>query len=226
MPDKTYEYEGDGPAKPHKDVEITDLRHKRELEEEEGEREEKSPGKPDKPARSKEPDEEKREEGKREPEKPAEKPAPPAEEKPAAAAPPPLELDQEAEIEEEIGRPDSGEHHHAPGEEEMAAAEMEQLRMIFGAGLSAYLHSQLGLLLNFAMINLGRAPNPATGIVSTDLDKARLAIDLMEFVVNRIQNELPAEERAGAVKIIGELKYVYMQLVTNAGPAPSGEPLA
>ena len=56
---------------------------------------------------------------------------------------------------------------------------------------------------------------------------ARLAIDLMGLIVSRIQNELPAEERAGADKIIGELKYVYMQLVTNAGPAPAGgEPVA
>jgi hypothetical protein len=205
MAEKNYEYEADRPDEDKHEVVISDLRHTRSLEEIEK--------MPEPPA-----------------EKPAEAPAPAAEappEKPAPAAPPaPEAVASAAEIEEEIGRPEAEHQHAHEGQmsEEEAAFEMEQLRMIFGAGLTAYLHNQLGMLLNFSMIHLGRAPNPATGIVSTDLDKARIAIDTMEFIVSRIQAELPPDERAGAIKLIGELKYVYMQMVSAGSVIPPGTP--
>jgi hypothetical protein len=97
--------------------------------------------------------------------------------------------------------------------------EAMQLRMLFEAGLPAYLHSQLQLILNFAMIYLGRHPNPATGLVSTDLDKARLAIDLFDFIVKRTQDELPEQDRAGLGNLISSLKMEYAQ-AASSGPPP------
>lgn len=97
--------------------------------------------------------------------------------------------------------------------------EAMQLRMLFDAGLPAYLHSQLQLILNFAMIYLGRHPNPATGLVSTDLDKARLAIDLFDFIVKRTQDELPEPDRAGLGNLITSLKMEYAQ-AASSGPLP------
>jgi hypothetical protein len=98
---------------------------------------------------------------------------------------------------------------------------MEQLKMIFGMGLDGYLQSQLGLLLNFAIISLGRAPNPATGLVSTELDKAKLAIDLLEFIYARIKSGLPEQAQAELTQITGDLKYSFMQAAASGpGPAP------
>jgi hypothetical protein len=107
-------------------------------------------------------------------------------------------------------------------EEAYAAAEMEHLRLLFGAGLITYLRSQLGLLLNFALIGLGRAPNPATGLVSTELDKAKLAIDVLEFTALRLKGQLPANEEQELAQILAELKYTFLQLASSAPVPPSG----
>jgi len=145
---------------------------------------------------------------------------PAAEPQPAPSEPPaPEPVDVEPEVEQEIGHPE--EARRASPDEQAAALEFEQLKMLFGAGLAAYLHSQVGLLLNFAMIALGRAANPATGLVAVDLEKAKLSIDMIEFIAGRIQADLPAEEKAVIAQYVGELKYLYVQ-ATQAGPPPPG----
>ncbi len=114
-----------------------------------------------------------------------------------------------------------------PGEEEMTpqqAAEMEQIKLIFGAGIKTYLGGQLGIFVNFALVYLGRAPNPATGLVATNLEDARLAIDLLEVVVNGLKADFPEEEAANVANILNELKYTYMQ--ASQGTAPPTEPTA
>jgi hypothetical protein len=163
-------------------------------------------------------------------EEPAAPPAPaPAPEPPAASLPPAppagvVEFAKPATSEPAPAEP-ATEPAPEPGEEEMdedayAAAEMQHLRMLFGAGLVNYLRSQLGLLLNFAIIYLGRAPNPATGLVGTELDKAKLAIDLLEFTAARLKGQFPANEEQEITQVLAELKYTFLQLASSA-PAPS-----
>ena len=98
--------------------------------------------------------------------------------------------------------------------------EAAQLRMLFEAGLPGYLHSQLQLVLNFAMIYMGRQPNPATGLVGVDQENARLAIDLFEFIVTRTNDELPEQDRAGLTNLVAGLKMEFAQTVKDsAAPA-------
>lgn len=208
MSEKIFDYESDHPEETG-EIEVADMRHSRELAEPAPEKPEPSPKIPDAtqetpaPADSHDDKQEK-------------KAVPP----PTPVPEPPLD----AETENEIGMPDElddqHEHMHGqPGADDPAAAfEMEQLRLLFGSGLSAYLRGQLGLLFNFALISLGRMPNPATGIVATDLDKARLAIDVFEFIVSRIQGELQGAERNEVLQLVAELKYSFMQLAQSAAP--------
>ena len=107
-----------------------------------------------------------------------------------------------------------------PSEEEIAAFEAAQLRQVFAAGLTNYLLSHLNFLLNFAVIYLGRMPNPATGLISPDLEKAKTAIDLLDFIYSHVQKELPAQERTGVEQILADLKLSFMQAVTSAAPPP------
>ena len=107
---------------------------------------------------------------------------------------------------------------------DMEEAAAIQLRMLFEAGIGGYLHGQLDLLLTFALIYLGRRPNPATGLLATDLDRARLTIDLLDFIYARTQHELEPEDRLGLANVIASLKVEYAQAARDAaGPIPSGE---
>jgi len=146
-------------------------------------------------------------------------------EQPAPAAEPDKVVEFAPPARERAGRAASGSQpgQAAPPESPVApplddSPEAAQLRMLFEVGLPAYLHSQLQLILNFAMIYLGRHPNPATGLVSTDLDKARLAIDLFEFIVNRTQDELPEPDRAGLANLVGSLKMEFAQAASGGTP--------
>lgn len=110
-----------------------------------------------------------------------------------------------------------------PGDE-VSAGEMAYLRQVFAAGLNNYLKSQLGLLLNFALLALGRAPDPATGLVSKNLPHARLAIDTLEFIVARLEPELQQAEKVQMKALISDLKFAYMQAVGPAQPPAAGTP--
>jgi hypothetical protein len=210
MSDKIHKYEGEEHDPEQGEIEVADLRHTRELAEP--------------------------------PEAPAPAPAKPAKPEPAAAPAPPVEPPADVEVETEVGMHeaaapaehdghahdghDHGAHEHeAAGEEDAASAfEMEQLRLLFGGGLTAYLRGQLGLLFNFALISIGRMPNPATGIVAVDLDKAKLAIDVFEFLITRIQNELQPAERTETLNLVAELKYLFMQQAQAAAPQAPEKP--
>lgn len=191
----------DGPDQEHPaPVIITDKRHSRALDE--MEEAASAPAPPEPPAAPPAPEPE----GVVEFTRPA--PSAPAVEAPAAPEPPSTQPDDSPVADEPLAE-----------EEAYAAAEMEHLRMLFGAGLVQYLRGQMGLLLNFALLGLGRAPNPATGLVSTELDKAKLAIDLLEFIAVRLRGQLPETEEQEIAQVLAELKYTFMQLAA-ANPAP------
>jgi hypothetical protein len=117
---------------------------------------------------------------------------------------------------------DEGVPADVPTEEELAQmqqAEYAYLMQLFQLGLHGYLRSQLGILLNFALISLGRAPNPSTGLVTADLDQAKLAIDAMEFTMVRVQASMPPQEKAEMVQWLSDLKYTFMQSLSGAAAA-------
>lgn len=106
----------------------------------------------------------------------------------------------------------------APADPEQGepSAEFDQIKMIFEAGLPNYLKSQVTLLANFAMIYLGQAANPATGLVSVDLENAKMAIDMLEFIMGKVKAGLPKEEQDGFAKFIADLKYSFMQAASSS----------
>jgi len=191
-------------------VVIEDLRHRRDVEddEEEAAAEETPPAAPPIP----------------EPSAAEPAPAPPAAAVVSTAAATPAPAAAEAAPHE----PPSYEVRE-PTEEELAAAqeaEYAYLMQIFQLGLPAYLHSQLGILLNFALINLGRAANPVTGVIAADLDQAKLSIDTLEFILSRLQAALEPAERTQMLQMLSELKYTFMQALNAVGPGGASVPPA
>lgn len=110
-----------------------------------------------------------------------------------------------------------------PVDAEQESAQEASVRMLFEAGIIPYLHGQLQLLLSFALIYMGRQPNPATGLVSADLEQARLVVDLFLFIVERTDKHMPPEDRANLSNVAASLKMEYAQVAQGApGPAPAG----
>jgi hypothetical protein len=195
--------ETDRDEKRKREVIIQDLRHGRDLETEDEPEEATSPA--DLPA---------------EPAPAVEPTVSPQEAEPRPVEPPELPAQRVVESEENTNTSSvktPGQPATTPGEED-PTAEIDQLRQLFGAGIDSYLRGQLGLLLNFALIYLGRSPNPATGLMSPNTDKAKLAIDIIEFIAARIQQNMPEAERAEIASVLSELKYAFMQSVADAPP--------
>lgn len=110
-----------------------------------------------------------------------------------------------------------------PIDAEQESAQEASVRLLFEAGIIPYLHGQLQLLLSFALIYLGRQPNPATGLVSTDLEQARLVIDLFLFIVERTGQHMPTEDQINLSNVAASLKMEYAQVAQGApGAAPAG----
>jgi hypothetical protein len=109
-------------------------------------------------------------------------------------------------------------------EDEIRALEREQLKQIIGLGLTNYLKYQLTMVLNFALLNLGSAPDPTTGLVTKDLPQAKLAIDVLEFLVARLGSEISAAERAQMTQLVSDLKYNFMQAAAGPELPPTGGP--
>jgi hypothetical protein len=107
-------------------------------------------------------------------------------------------------------------------EDEIRAIEREQLRQIISLGLVNYLKYQLTMVLNFALLSLGSAPDPATGLIAKDLPQAKLAIDVLEFMVARLQGEMSVAERQQMAQLVSDLKYSFMQAAAEGTPSVGG----
>ena len=132
----------------------------------------------------------------------------------------------EGALENDPAQPDDSEGEHPYSEDEIRALEREQLRQIISLGLVNYLKYQLTMVLNFALLSLGSAPDPVTGLVSKDLPQAKLAIDVLEFLVARLQGEMSVAERQQMAQLVSDLKYSFMQAAADGAPAagpPQGE---
>jgi hypothetical protein len=210
------DFNSDDKPQARREVIISDLRHNRDVETGEEAYEEEAP----------------------EPAAPA-APEPPAQPEPVAqaavqdlaeaatgaegatlAAEPPVADGNGAELEQV----DFGAEGSPYTEEEMRAAEREQLRQLISLGLVNYLRYQLTMVLNFALLNLGSAADPVTGLVSKNLPQAKLAIDVFEFLVARMDPEMEPAERTQMRALVHDLKYAFMQAAQESiPPPPTGE---
>jgi hypothetical protein len=107
-------------------------------------------------------------------------------------------------------------------EEQLMAAERIMQRQFFAMGVTNYLRYQLSMVLNFALLSMGSAPDPNTGLVTKNLPNAKLAIDVLEFLVLRLQNEMQPAERQQMTGLVSELKYAFMQAAQDNIPGTPG----
>jgi len=200
------DYDPDNKPKPHREVVIEDLRHRRDVDDTE------------EAASAPEP------EHKHEvlPISPIGEKQPPVYEEPEEI--PIVATGAEGALENTPAEPagDTIEGEHPYSEDEIRAIEREQLRQIISLGLVNYLKYQLTMVLNFALLSLGSAADPVTGLVAKDLPQAKLAIDVLEFLVARLQGEMSVAERQQMAQLVSDLKYSFMQAAADGTVVPPG----
>lgn len=67
-----------------------------------------------------------------------------------------------------------------------------------------------------AMMALGLAPNPATGIIEKNLPIARFNIDLLEILKSKTHGNLNSEEQKFLDSLISDLKIKYVEAGTRS----------
>ena len=109
---------------------------------------------------------------------------------------------------------------------EVAADEAEMKRefvSLFDLGIDGFLKQNLGIMLNFAYIYMGLVANPATGLVTQDLGKAKLAIDTFEFTVDKLKGILKPQEEKELQRLLKDLKLNFMNAASAPAPKPPGK---
>jgi len=70
----------------------------------------------------------------------------------------------------------------------------------------------LGLLAEKAWQTMGLRTKPGTDKIETDFDQARVAIDTVDFLVEKVQPRLPDDERRRLEGLAADLKLNYVRL--------------
>jgi hypothetical protein len=93
-------------------------------------------------------------------------------------------------------------------------AESRPPQMVDIASLDTYslLGLFAGLLAEKAWQTMGLRTKPGTDKIETDLDQARVAIDTIGFLAEKIQPHLPDDEKRRLEGVVADLKLNYVRL--------------
>jgi len=97
---------------------------------------------------------------------------------------------------------------------EPATAEVEEREPAQPSKAYALLSWIVGLLYQQAWINMGLAPDPATGQVTRDMGQARVAIDCAEFIVKQLEGHVQAQQLRELRTLVSNLQ---VNFVTHSG---------
>jgi len=69
------------------------------------------------------------------------------------------------------------------------------------------------MLASSALVHLGKAPDPTTGVAQRDLAQARLSIDLLRLLGEKTEGHRTAEESQFLEEILYDLQMQFVQAV-------------
>lgn len=72
----------------------------------------------------------------------------------------------------------------------------------------------MNLVLTFqasAMQALGKVESPMTGKTEKNLEQAKMAVDMLDMLEQKTQNNLSSEEANFLTRVVSDLKMVYVQ---------------
>ncbi len=135
----------------------------------------------------------------------------PKQEKPAHQAPP---ADKPSK-----GKPATEPIPQEPTEEEMATE--DGAPNLFDIGIEGFIQYNLSVIAQFAYLYMGLVVNPSTGLLARDLTRAKLCIDVFEFLIDKIKEMLPVPEREELNRFASDLKLNFINAASS--PSPSSQ---
>ena len=72
-----------------------------------------------------------------------------------------------------------------------------------------------------AMQQMGKLKNPITDSVERDLDAARVSIDMLEMIRDRMKGNLQGEEEKLLTQVVHELRLNFVDEASKPAPAPA-----
>jgi len=112
-------------------------------------------------------------------------------------------------------------HEHKAATERPAEGGQEGVNL-FDIGIEGFIEYNLGMVLQFAWVYMGMAPSPSTGLIARDLERAKLCIDVFEFLAGKIKPMLPKEAQDELTRITKDMKLNFIQ--SAAAPEPVAAP--
>ena len=70
-------------------------------------------------------------------------------------------------------------------------------------------------LAQAAVIHLGEAPDPSTGVRSKNIAQARYSIDLLDMIADKTKGNLEPEEQMLIERLRSDLKIMYVRVARN-----------
>lgn len=108
----------------------------------------------------------------------------------------------------------TGESEAAQGTDQAGAGPEERAPNVDVYGLLA---SFFGMLSGLAWQKMGVVANPATGQIETDLPQAKIAIDTMQFMLERIEPKVPPAEMRELRRVMMDLQMNFVRRSTTSG---------
>jgi len=143
----------------------------------------------------------------------------PATEPKAAPAEPSPEADEPEEPPEEPLVEDEPEE-AAEDADEQTAEKVAQT--VFDIGIEGFIQYNLGVVLQFAYVYMGLMANPSTGLVTKELERAKLSVDVFEMLVDKIKDKLSVRDREELVRAVKDLKLNFINSASSP-PAPGDQ---
>lgn len=136
----------------------------------------------------------------------------PATEPKAAPAEPPPKADKPEEPPEKPSAEEEPEEAMKDAGEQTAE---KVAQTVFDIGIEGFIQYNLGVVLQFAYVYMGLVANPSTGLVTKDLARAKLTIDVFEMLVDKIKDKLPVRDRDEFIRAVKDLKLNFINSASS-----------
>ncbi len=103
-------------------------------------------------------------------------------------------------------------------EERLRKAAHAQFEALTKMGIENYLKDIFNVAYILSLQYLGLQPNPSTNLTATDIKRATICIDVIDFLRKRLDEYLSPNDRAQISQLVSELQVVYTKVFTPKAP--------